>query len=439
MQVSVESLQGLQRKITIQVPGSEIENKYQNKLAEVAKSIKIDGFRPGKVPVSVVKERYGPGIRQDVISDVISKALPKAFEQESLHPAGMPSIVPDSVKEDENFEFAATFEVFPDIQLNEYNVDIEKIQSSIKDQDIEDMLLKVRRQHATWEAADKAAEKGDLVDIDFEGFMDDKPFEGGKAEGYTLELGSASMIPGFEEGIIGAKTGEDVTLDIAFPEGYHATELAGKPVQFKVKVNAVKSAKLPELNDEFAAKLDVKDGSIETLQTEIKTSMERELKSALETLNKETVFDKFIEVNPIDVPTALVDQEIEAMRKELLSRFSGGQSMDKDKLPEFPRDMFEERATRRVTLGLLVREFIKANQLKVQEQEVNDRIKEIAQAYKEPEDVIGWYNSHRELRAEIEAMVMEDKVMEALMNDANVTVSELSYESVMQKNRDKKD
>jgi trigger factor len=430
MQVSVETTSGLERQMTVTVPAERIDQDVNKMVMQQARTRRMDGFRPGKVPPKVIKRMFGDAIRYDVLNRVVQESFYKAVQQEQLKPAGGPSIDLKNDKEGEDLQFVATFEVYPQVELADFSsVEIEKQTAQIKDEDLDQMIETLRKQQASWAEVERAAEEGDRVKIDFEGFIDGEAFEGGKAEGHDLVLGSNSMIPGFESGLVGAKAGDELELDVTFPEEYHAENLKGKPAKFKVKVQSVSASELPELNAEFFAKFGIEETELEGFRAEVRKNMERELKHALKTKLKEQVFNKLVELNGIDVPTALVDDEIDNLRRQAVQQFGGPDSkLDPEMLP---KEMFADQAKRRVTVGLLVQEVIQANDIKVDDARVQETIAEMAETYQEPQQVIEWYNGNEQILNQIKSMVLEDQVVDQLLASAKVTETEVSYEEAI--------
>ncbi|WP_271270354.1 trigger factor [Aliamphritea hakodatensis] len=430
MQVSVETTTGLERQVTVVVPAERVDNDVAQRVQQTARTVRIDGFRPGKVPAKVVKKRYGKGIRQEVIGEVIQESFYQATQQENLTPAGGPNIEFKNDKEGEDFSYTATFEVYPEIALADFSAaEIEKNSADVKDEDLEQMIETLRKQQSDWVAVERAAADGDQVKIDFEGFIDGEAFEGGKGEGMDLVLGSNTMIPGFEAGLDGAETGADVELNVTFPEDYHSEDLKGKAAVFKVKVQSVSEQQLPELNEEFFAKFGLEENNVDSFKVEVRKNMEREVKQALKTKLKEAVFGQLVELNAIDVPAALIDNEIDAMRRQAIQQFGGAEAnIDPEMLP---KEMFQEQSEKRVKVGLLVNEVIKANELTVDEDRVKTTIDELAATYQDPQQVIDWYNSNEEMLGQVKSLVMEDQVLDLLLESAKVTEVALSYEDAI--------
>ncbi len=429
MQVSVETTQGLERRLTITVPAEQIEKAVSDSLKNEAKRARIPGFRPGKVPASVINKRYGKAIRQDVTGEVMQRNFIEAIIAEKLNPAGAPTFVPGEIT-DESFVFVATFEVYPEVELKGLDaIAVEKPVSEVKDADVDAMIETLRKQHATFEVVERAAEDGDKAKFDFVGSVDGEEFEGGKAEGFELQLGSNRMIPGFEAGIVGHKAGEQFDIDVTFPEEYHAENLKGKAAKFAITLHEVQAANLPEVNDEFAKLFGVVEGGLEALRAEISKNMARELEQALKANVKEQVLNGLVEQNELELPKALIDGEVNVLRQQAMQRF-GQQAAN---MPELPADLFTEQAERRVKVGLLLGEVIKTNELKADDERVQSLIATMASAYEDPSEVVEYYNSNQELMQNMRNVALEEQAVEALLNSAKVTEKEVNFEEFMNK------
>jgi trigger factor len=432
MQVSIETTNGLGRKLTIQVPAERIDKEITTRLAELAKKVKIDGFRPGKVPQRVVKQRFSSSVKAEVARELVQSTLYEALQEKDLTPAGTPAVDPGVIHDGKDFEYTATFEVFPEINIAELEgVDVERVNAAVSDADVTNMLEKLREQHKEWVEVEVAAKDGDKINIDFDGYVDGEAFEGGKAEGYDLVLGSGSMIPGFESGLVGLKVADEKDLDVTFPADYNQKDLAGKAAVFKIKVNKVLGGKLPEIDDTFIQKFDEKGGTVESFKADVQKNMGRELKRQVIQLNKEKVFDAFLEKNPIELPAALVDREIEHLKKDMLNRVFGGKQADMSKLPALPREMFEVQAKRRVHLGLVFSEYVKVHDIHADKSRVDGWLKEHSEGYEKPEEVLNWYQSSKERMAEVEGAVMEEQVIEKMVEKAKIKDVKLDYDAVM--------
>ncbi len=429
MQVSIETTSGLERKLTVGVPAEQIESEVGQRLAKAAKTVRLDGFRKGKVPLSVVKQRFGAGIRQEVIGDVINNSFREAIIKEKIQPAGMPSIEPTRNEPGQDLEFVATFEVYPEVELADFSsISVKRPIADISDADFDKMLDMLRQQQAKWKEADRAAAIGDTVTIDYVGTKDGEEFAGGKAEGSDLELGSGQMIPGFEDGIVGMSKGEQKVLSLSFPEDYHAEELKGAAVEFTITVQAVKEKTLPELNEDFFALYGVHEGGEEKFREEVRNNMERELKNALQSKLKNRVMDQLLELHSLELPTALVDSEIQSLKQQMVQQFGGGQQMD---LSVFPDDMFRDRAERRVSLGLIMNEVVSKAELKVDQEQVRAKIEEIAATYEQPQEVIDYYYNNQQLLQGLESAVLEDQIVEQILQSATIEQEPMSYEEAL--------
>jgi len=429
MQVSLETLSGLERRMTIEVPAETIESQVQSRLKEAAKNFQMKGFRKGKVPVKVIKDRFGAGVRQEVLGEVMSNSWVEAVTQEQVKPAGQPRIEPTNLEEGKNLEFTATFEVYPEIDLQDFSgITIEKKSAEIADADIDKMIETLREQRKTYKEVERASQNEDQVNLDFTGTIDGEEFEGGKAKGTNLVLGSKRMIPGFEEGLVGLSAGDEKTLSLTFPEDYHNKDLAGKEAEFAVKVNSVSEATLPELDDEFFASFDVAEGGLEAFRKEVATNMARELKNAAKNNIKNQVIEGLLKIHEVTVPSALTANEINALRQQAMQQFGGGQNIDPSMLPD---DLFKKQAERRVALSLIMNEIVNKNELKPDPDDVRTLIEEMAESYEKPEDVVKWYYSDKEQLANVEAMALEESVIDLVVNAAQVTESNVSYEEAL--------
>ncbi len=442
MTVTVESLDGLERRIHMQVPAEQVQAKYQQGLKKVTQTIKLDGFRPGKVPFALVEQRFGRDILKDACWELIETSLQDAVKTSDIRMAGRPRIEPTPFAKDKALEFDVTFEVFPEIKLKDLQgVQIEKPEAELQDSDLAKTLEKLREQHAKWEPAERAAKEGDAIDIDFEGFVDGIAFEGGKASNFHLELGAKRMIPGFEEALVGVKANDETTINLQFPENYQAAQLASKAAEFKIKVHTVLERKLPELNDALVEKMGLKEGGVEKLKEQVRRGMSSELKQALNNRLKTKVLDKLLELNPMTLPKAAVDDEIKHLQNAAIHRImreSGMPHADDHGHPEhkhpdieLPREPFVQQAERRVALALLLVEVIKAGSIKSDPERVRARITEMAEVYLQPQQFIDSYYRNPQLLAEVESMVLEESAIQFLLEKATVNPKTLSFEEVV--------
>lgn len=431
MQVTVETTAGLERKMRVVVPSERVEVLVTEKIKQTAKQAKINGFRPGKVPLREVKRRFGAGIRQEVSSEMIQSTYGEALQKEDINPAGMPKIEEVNIEEGKDLEYTAVFEVFPEIEVSGLeSIEVERLSSSIEEADLEKMIDTLREQRLVYAETDRAAAEKDQVNLDFEGFLEDEPFEGGKAEGTDLVLGSGSMIPGFEDGLTGLKADEEKDLKLTFPENYQAENLAGQEVLFKIKVNKVSEPELPELNDEFFEQFDVKEGGAEAFRKEVTNNMKRELDSAIKAKVKDQVMDGLSDNNEVDLPQSLIDQEVNRMRQEAVQQFGGGAQFDPSMLPA---EMFSEQAQKRVKIGLIVSAIVDKNSLEADAEKVRETIEEMASTYQEPEEVINYYYSNEQQLSQIQNMVLEGQIVDFVLESAKVTDKTVSYDEAVKR------
>lgn len=428
MQVSVETISPLERRMKIAVPVDRVEGEFNERLGKTARTVRVDGFRPGKVPLSIVKKRFGESIRQETIGDLIRDCFYEAVSKEQLNLAGYPSIDEVSGEVGKDLEFVALFEVYPQIpELSFTSISVERPVADINESDVDTMIENLRKQRTQWVDVERAAEDGDRVIADYEGFLDGEAFAGGQGANQTLQIGAKRMIPGFEEGLIGLRAGDEKTLALTFPEDYHAEDLKGKAVEFKIKVHKVQAPVLPEINEEFIANFGVSEGGLEKFRADVKRNMERELKQAVKGKVKSQVFEALVNAHEIDVPKALVAGEIERQRENMARQF-GGQKLDKSMLPD---EIFAEAAKRSVALGLLVSEIVKRDNVKADAGRVRAMIQEIAESYEQPEQVLSWYMSNREQMAQLEAVALEDQVVDLILAQAQVAEKASTYEEVL--------
>ncbi len=428
MQVSVETTQGLERRITITVPSENVETEVKKRLQQLSKTQRIDGFRAGKVPVSVINKRFGPAVRQEVAGEVMQRNYIEAIVSEKINPAGAPTFAPKSLEAGKDLEFSATFEVYPEVEVQGLDkITVEKPAVTVTDEDLANMLETLRKQHAEWDDVDAAAGENDRVTVDFVGTIDGEVFEGGKAEDFPLELGQGRMIPGFEDNIVGKKAGEEVVADVTFPDDYHAENLKGKAAQFTITVKKVEAQELPELSEEFATKFGVTEGGVDALKEEVKKNMARELDQAVKASVKDQAIKGLLANNEIEVPKALVDQEVDALRQQAAQRFGG----DAQNMPELPAELFHEQAVTRVKTGLLLGEVIKANDIKVDDAKVEALIATVASAYEDPTEVVEYYKGNDQLMQQMRNVAMEEQAVEAILAKAVVTDVEKAFDDIM--------
>ncbi|GHC26200.1 trigger factor [Aidingimonas halophila] len=430
MQVSVETTSQIERRVKVQVPASEVDQAVASRLKDTAKNVRLNGFRQGKVPMSVIRQRYGRGVRNEVVSEMMRERYVQAITQESLNPAGYPQIEPTVDEEGKDLEFVATLEIYPQVELNGVEgAEVERPVVDISDADVDEMIETLRKQHATWEEVDREAAEGDQVTIDFQGYIDGEPFDGGKADNHELVLGSGSFIPGFEEQLVGAKPGEDKTLNVTFPTDYQAEQLAGKEATFEVTIHKVSTQQLPEIDAEFFEKFGVEDGSEETFRAEVLKNMQREADKAIDNRVKQQVLEALKKANDIAVPQSLIDQETDGLKRQAAQQFGLGEDFD---VSQLPNELFSEQAKSRVQVGLLLAEVIKVNEIDASDDEIQAKVEEVAQQYQEPEQVVEYYMNNEQLKNQIKSSILEDKAVDRLLEQASVKDVEMSYQEALQ-------
>jgi trigger factor len=424
MQVSVEAGEGLKRKLTVQVPSETIETEVANRLKSLQGRVKIDGFRPGKVPLQVVKQRYGQQVLQEVAGEIMENSFRDALNQENLRPAGDPVINPPTIKSGQPLEFTASFEIYPEVALAPVSdLKVTQYNASVQDVDIDNMLETLRKQSAKWNEVERAAEDGDRVTVDFVGTVDGVAFEGGSATSVPLVLGSGGMIPGFEEQVKGLSKGEKGTVKVTFPEDYQAEHLQGKEAEFAVTVNLVEAPELPAVDDEFAKAFGIAEGGLDRLKQDISANMERELDNRIRAEVKNNVMDQLATANPMEIPDAIVKQEAESMKAQAESQQGSN----------LPVESYLDEARRRVQLGMLLAEAIKISGIQVNPETVRERIETISKDYEDPAEVVRYYQSNPQLLRSVETLVMEDMVVDWIVSQADVTVVEKSFDELMKK------
>ena len=430
MQVSVETTQGLERRMMVEIEEAQVAEAVDTRLKDMAKTTKIKGFRAGKVPFNVVKQHYAGQVRQEIISSLVESSFYDAVTQEKLRPAGGPTIGNDLVATD-GLKYSATFEVYPEVKIASFEgVTIEKHVAEISDVDVDEMIETIRKQNKAWEDAGRASAEGDQITVDFAGIVDGEAFEGGTGTDMAVEIGSGKMIAGFEDGLKGLKAGDDTTLSLTFPENYPQKDLAGKPVEFKITVKKVEQVALPEVDEEFAKKMGVTDGNLEQMRKDIQENMQRELDTKIKTNLKQAAMDKLLELHQMEVPKALTDQEATVLMQQMQQNLAS-QGMNMGDIQLGP-DMFKDQAARRVSLGLIMAEIVKDNEIKVDATKVRAKVEEIAEPYEKPEEVISWYYGDKQRLNEIESLVFEEQIIEWLLSKVKVDEKPKKFKELME-------
>ncbi len=433
MQVSVESTGPLEKRLKVEVPEEKIATEVQKRLQSMTKTTRIKGFRQGKVPLKIVQKQYGAKVRQEVIGEVMQNSLYEAITQEKLQPATRPELEDFDTEQTEGLVFTAKIEVLPEITISPIEeLKIDKPVCNVANDDIDKMIEIVRKQHRKLEAVERDAAKNDSVLIDFIGRIDGEEFEGGTAKDFNLELGANRFIEGFEDGLIGAKAGDKRVLKLKFPEEYANQTLAGKETEFEVDVKAVNELVLPELDSELFATLGVSEGGLEAFRAEVRRNMERESEQATLTKVKESVMETLYQANKIDLPATLVANEVTKLQTQYKSTLQQQGLSEKD-IPMGDASMFKEQAEKRVTLQLLVADIIKTNGIKVDPAKVRAKIESAAVGYEDTSEVINWYYSDKNRLAEVEALALEEEVINWIMEKAQVNETELAFDALINK------
>ncbi len=430
MNVSIETLTGLERRLTIAIDSDAFEEQITARLQSARGQVKIPGFRAGKVPMKEVRRRYGDAVRAEVAGEMMQSSFMTAVQQEDMNPASSPKL--DVVKMDPgiDFEFTATFDVFPTVELANFDrVSVKRPSAEIEDADLESMIARLREQHATQEPAVRPAQDGDQVTVDFTGELDGERVEEACGEGMTFTIGQGQMIEDFDKGVVGLGAGEESTFDAVFPNDYRAEELQGKTVKFSVKVAEVKERQLPELNEEFFQKFGIEEGGEEAFHAEVRNNMQRELDSAVKNQIKQQVMDGLAEIHEFPIPHDIVHREIHVLKEQMMSQFQmpPGQAQSLD----LPDALFHDQAEKRVKVGLIVNEVISSGELVADATKVDAKLQELSEPYGEPEQVIEWYRSNPEQMGNIEMAVLEDQVVDHIMASAVIEEVVSNYADVI--------
>lgn len=431
MQAQLETIGQLERRIRVAVPRAQIEAEIENRLKRIARNAKVAGFRPGKAPLKMVEQQYGGQVRQEVIGETGSRSISDALREQQVRIAGMPRIEAGSdLSVGEQLEFVATFEVYPEVVIGDISAAaIERPVVQVADAEVDKTIEILRKQRATFAPVDRAAQKGDQVDIDYTGRIDGEVFAGGEAKGYVVTLGEGRTLAEFDAGIEGMKAGETKTCPVTFPADYHGKEVAGKTAQFEITVNRVLESRLPEVGPDFAKALGVPDGDVAKMREEVRGNIQREVDKRIETKLKEQVMDALIKATPIAAPKSLVEMEVERLsehaRQDLAQRGVNVANMP------IPLDLFQDQATRRVTLGLILAEVVKVNGLQAQPEQVRALVEEYAESYEDPQKFIAWYYENPTRLGEVESLVLERNVVSWVLNKAQVADKATGFDELM--------
>ncbi len=430
MQVSVEMTSELERKLTVELPEKTIREKVETRLNKLAKDVKIDGFRPGKVPQRVLRNRFEKQLRQEVLAELTQSSFHDALVEKQLNLAGRPFINPENLDEGQGFKYTASFEVYPEIELVDLSeLSVTRPKTEMGDADLEFLIERIRTQRKTWETVDRPAQKGDSVVINFKGLVDGEDFTDGQVKGHSVVLGANQMIPGFEEKLIGTTQGESLKFDVEFPSDYQMEKLSGKTADFEVEVVKVQESQLPEINEDFVKVFGIVSGEINDFRNGIRKNMETELQNTIREKVKTSVMDALMEKHDINLPKVLIDQEVVNMEA---SYKKAAKNQNRSIEGQIPKESLEPQASRRVKLGLILGEIIKKNDLKPDKNHVRTAIESIAKSYENPKEVVDWYYSEAEQLSKVEHMVLEDQVVEFVIERVQVTDKPISFSELMQ-------
>jgi trigger factor len=429
MLVSVQQTGSLERRLEVQVPAAEVDRAFNDRLKSFSRTARLKGFRPGKAPLNVVKRQFGPQIQEEVVSDLVRSSLAQALDQQRLTPVSGPRIEPMQLGSGQDLDYAAVFEVYPEIELKGLDgIEVVKPTADVGTSDVDAMLDNLRRQRPNHVPATRPAQSGDRVTLDFEGTIDGVAFDGGKGQNVTVELGAGRMLKDFEDGLKGATAGETRTVPVRFPDDYGKAELAGKTAEFTMTVHKVEEVQLPEVDDEFCRAFGVTEGGVEQLRKEVEENMRRELEQNVRGRVKTQLLDKLLAANPVDVPKASVDQQVRELQVDWLRRI-GANAQQLKEAP--PRDPFEAAAKRRVALGLLVGEVIRREKIAADPVKVEERVESAAAGYPDPEQAARQIRDSREFMQQLEAVVLEDQAVEWLLSKVKVTEQPTTFKELM--------
>jgi trigger factor len=414
MQVSVQSGEGLERRMTVGLEAEDVDAEVEKRLREFARSARMPGFRPGKVPIRILRQRYGVRVLQEVVGDLMKKSFPEALAQEELAPVGTPQIQPEIDESAKRYSYTAVFEVLPQLELSALNgKTIKRPVAEVTDEDLDAMLTRVREQSKSWKSVERPARTGDRLKVSFTATQGGEPFEGGTAEDLQVEIGAARMIPGFEDGLLGAQAGNERRLDLQFPDDYPAEHLKGKPVVFDVRIGEVAEPVVPDLDAELVKEFGLADGDLAGFRSDVRQNMERELRGRIDARVKNQAMNLLLEMNQFDLPNVLVAQQIEALKQQTRRNVGGGSF-------ELADDMFRSQARRRVALGLIVAEVVKANGIEVDQERVREAVEDMASTYENPQEVIDYYYANKEHLSAVESVTLENQVVDWVLDQVRV-------------------
>ncbi len=428
MLVKVESTGTLERRMRVELPAERIEKEVESRLKSVARTAKIKGFRPGKIPAKVVKQHYGVQVRQEVLTELMSKSYSDAIAQENLQPVARPMIEPEATEDSKDFVFVATFDVLPEVTLKDLDkIEVSRPEVDITDEDKNDMLTNLRKQRATWNVVERESNEGDRVVVDFDGRIKDEPFPGGQGTEVPVVLGQGAMLPDFEKALFGVSAGDEKSFKVKFPKDYHAEDLQGKKVEFSIKVHKVEEEELPPLDDSLAELYGVSDGGLDQLRSDVEQNMRREADQKIAADIKEQALEGLLDANPIEVPNSLKNQEAHSMQHEAMRRMG---TEDHDKAP--PQESFAEGAERRVRLSLLVHQLIDDQTIVLDQEKLKARVEELCSSYENSDEMVARYMSDPQIMSQFEPMILEEQAVDWLVENGKVKTKKVSFKEYMQ-------
>jgi len=424
MQVSLEEISSLGRKLTITIPNDKIQSQVNNRLNSLKGSVKVDGFRPGKVPLNIIKQRHGAQVHQEVLVQEMQNSYQEAIIQEKLNPVTSPKIEPQEAQPGEDIVFVATLDIYPEFDLADFTaLEVSLNMAEVKEENVDEALQRIQKQRMNWSLCEEKAEKGHRITIDFTGRLDGEEFEGGKAQDFAMVLGESNMIAGFEDPLFAMKVGEEKTFAVTFPEDYNNQSLAGKETEFDVKVKKLEKGELPEINEEFITSLGV-DGTLETLRAEIRNSLEMEAKKQASSQAKQAVMKLLLDNHEFELPESMITQEVAALREQAQKNYQiEGAS-------ELGDDLFVDEAKQRVKLGLIVGQIVREHKLQVSQERVNGHIQDLARQYPDSQEVINYYTTNNQARAQVESLVMEEQVVDSVIEKVKVTENKIGFDEI---------
>ncbi len=432
MQVSVETLNDLERRVTVQVPAERVAKEIQDRLVSMSRKVKVAGFRPGKVPLKIMKRMYGDQVRYEAVSELMQHSLRDALVQENLNPLGGPKIEPKPLEEGQDLEYCVTFEVMPEFEPSGFeSIQVERPVAEVTEQDVDHMIETLRRQQAIWNAVERPARDGDRVRFDFEGKIDGQDFAGNKGENTQVVLGGKSLLPDFEARLIGLSAGGETEFDLTFPEDYQVTEVAGRTAHFQIKLHGIEEADLPEVNDAFAGNFDIKEGGVAALRQALRENMEFKLREGIQAAVKHQVMQGLLKVNAVPLPRALIEAEIEQLASQMRFQANDNDEEIQKQIQQLKTQLFEAEARRRVALGLLISKLTASQGIQIDEERVRARVDAFATTHEDPAEVLRWYEQTPNALDNVRALVLEEQIVDWVLERARVSDRASTFAEIM--------